>query len=189
MTSIDNFAVPMRTIFTSILILLAVSCFAQRSNNPMSKLSFKDRLYFGGDITLSVSGAATIVGAAPMLGYRITDKWSAGLGVSAYYFNVRTFNYATSFYGGNVFSRFLITDNIFAQSEYHIVNTDVAYSTSTEIIRTRENIPLWYVGGGYRQPVGGSGFASISVLFDLIGDPRAPYPNPTIRAGFNFGFN
>lgn len=154
----------------------------------MSNLSFKDRLFFGGDITLSISGNTSIVGASPMLGYRITEDWSAGVGLSAYYFNIRAINYSTSFYGGNIFSRYIIYQNVFAQSEFHVINTEVAYATVDEIIRTRENIPLWYVGGGYRQPIGGNGFATITVLFDLISDPRAPYPNPSIRAGFNFGF-
>jgi hypothetical protein len=179
----------MKTFIATSLVFLSLTCFAQRNNNPMSNLSFKDRLYFGGDITLSVSGSATVIGAAPMIGYRITEDWSAGVGISAYYFNVRAFNYSTSFYGGNIFSRYLILENVFLQSEFHLVNTDVGFSTPNEVIWTRKNIPLWYVGGGYRQPLGGRGYASITVLYDLIGDPNSPYPNPTIRAGVNFGFN
>lgn len=176
----------MKTFIATSFVLLSLTCCAQRDNNSMSNLSFTDRLYFGGDITLSISGSATIIGAAPMLGYRITENWSAGIGISAYYFNVRQSNYST-FYGGNVFSRYLITENIFAQSEYHMINTEV--DTIDEIVSRREYIPLLYVGGGYRYPLGGNGYASVTALYDLIGNPHAPYPNPTIRVGVNFGFN
>lgn len=180
----------MRIVILLFLLLPSLVLLGQRNDNPLSDLTFKERLYFGGDITVAVSGSATVIGAAPMLGYRITPDWSAGLGVSAYYFNVRgPFNFATSFYGGNLFSRYLITDNIFVQSEFHAVNTEVAFVTVDEVVRTREWLPLFYVGGGYRQPVGARGFVSVTVLYDVIDDPNSPYPNPTIRGGFSFGFN
>ena len=183
MTSIDNFVLSMKVILSSIFILLTSACLAQRSSNS----NIADRMYFGGDVTLRVSGPGTIIGASPMLGYQITDEWSAGVGLSAYYFKYRD-DFSSSFYGGNLFSRYLVFENVFVQSEYHIINTEVSHSTPSGIVRSRENIPIWYVGGGYRQPIGGRAFANITLLYDLIDDPRGPYPNPTIRAGFNFGF-
>ena len=174
----------MKVIISSIFILLAAACLAQRS----SISNIADRMYFGGDLTLRVSGPGTIVGASPMLGYQITDEWSAGVGLSAYYFKYRYDDDPSSFYGGNLFSRYLVFENFFFQSEYHIINTEVRTSTQSIIVGSRENIPIWYVGGGYRQPIGGTSFANITLLYDLIDDPRGLYPNPTIRAGFNFGF-
>ncbi|NNE55390.1 MAG: hypothetical protein HKN32_05180 [Flavobacteriales bacterium] len=156
------------------------------------KTAFKDKLYFGGDVTLSVSSTVTIIGASPLVGYRITDKWSAGVGLSYYYFSTRigTFSNSSSIYGGNVFSRLLITDNLFAQSEFHVVNTEaVIYDPSTDTASIeRLNVPMWYVGGGYRQPLGANAFASVTILYDLIDDINSPYQNPIFRGGFTFSF-
>ena len=169
-------------------LLISVATYAQKEDNP----AFKDRLFFGGDIALSFSSNTAIVGAAPLVGCRITDRWAAGVGVSYYYFRSSFFgqDYATSIFGGNAFTRVLITDALFAQTELNIINTDIyTYNPTTDTVeRGRGNIPMWYVGGGYRQNIGGNAFASVTVLYDLIDDLNSPYQNPIIRGGVSLGF-
>ena len=126
----------MKKLFTSFFLLSTLVAFSQ------SEERFVDRLYFGGDIALSVSTNTTIIGASPLVGYKITDNWSAGVGVSYYYYSVRfsSFDYKTSFYGGNLFTRLVVLDNVLLQSEFHILNTDAPLCRAT--VRRRVRAPV-----------------------------------------------
>jgi hypothetical protein len=169
-----------------LLCCATVSIFGQSASND-NKKDFWDRIYIGGDVSLNF-GTITIIGATPIVGYNITDRWSAGIGATYLYFaqNIQGYGrYSTSIYGGNVFSRFLITDQIFAQSEYHVLNLE-AYDLFLDDF-ARKNIPIWYVGGGYRAAVGSNSFIMIMVLLDLIDDINSPYSNPQIRGGISIG--
>ncbi len=180
----------MKYLTIGILVFLSSTLFAQKTESERG--SFRDRLFFGGDIALGISNNNTVAGASPFVGYRFNDKLSAGLGIMAYYYSTNYYGtrYSSSIYGGNVFSRYLIIENLFAHTEFQIVNTDTyEYDTNTETLsKVRVNVPLWYVGGGYRSPLGGSSFAQIVILYDLIQDPNSPYGSPlSIRGGIIFG--
>lgn len=172
----------------TLLCAFGLSIFAQSEEKPpKKKRDFWSRVYIGGDISANF-GTVTLIGASPLIGYRITERWSAGIGGTYLYFaqNIDGFGrYSTSIYGGNVFSRYLITDQIFAQSEYHILNLEAYDFVSNSL--GRKNIPIWYVGGGYRQQIGGNSFIMIMVLLDLIDDINSPYSNPQIRGGISVG--
>lgn len=177
----------------SVLLLLfsfsvvAGFCQGTSTKDQSGKKPFWDRVYIGGDVSLNF-GNITVIGATPMIGYNISERWSAGVGATYLYFsqNVRGFGrYSTSIYGGNVFSRFLITDQIFAQSEYHLLSVD-AYNFELDRFG-RVNVPIWYVGGGYRAQVGANSFIMIMALIDLIEDINSPYANPQIRGGISLG--
>jgi outer membrane protein assembly factor BamA len=176
-----------------LLILLMALSFQGWSQKEKERQGFSaDRIFFGGDITFNISNQVTAIGASPLVGYRITDKWSAGLGVTYLYYSIDYGifgQYNTSIYGGNVFTRVLITEQLFLQTEFHVINTDAAqYNPVTDAVETiRRNVPMWYVGGGYRVALGGNAYAALSVLYDVIDDPYSPYSNPNIRAGFVFG--
>lgn len=175
-----------------VLALLALSLQGTSQKEEGQKGFDPDRLFFGGDITLNISSGITAIGASPLVGYRITDRWSAGVGVTYLYYSVDfglAGKYSTSIYGGNVFTRVFVIDNIFAQTEFHIVNTDAAEydPVADEVSIVRRNVPLWYVGGGVRIPMGGNAFGAITGMWDLIDDPYSPYANPNIRIGFIFG--
>jgi len=177
-----------KSISLLLFALLAIGGYCQSASDAKPKdRRIWDRIFIGGDVSLTF-GSVTVIGATPTVGYMITNKWSAGIGATYLYFsqNIQGFGrYNTSIYGGNVFSRYLITDQIFAQSEYHVLNVD-AYDFEQDDF-ARKNIPIWYVGGGYRASVGSNTFVMIMVLFDLIEDLNSPYSNPQIRGGISIG--
>lgn len=157
------------------------------SDSP--RRSFWDRVYIGGDVSLNF-GTITVIGATPIIGYRVTDKFSAGVGGTYLYFSQNTGivgvgRYSTSIYGGNIFARYIITDQIIAQSEFHVLNVE-AYDLELRDF-ARVNVPIWYVGGGYRARIGPNSFILLMALFDLIEDPNSPYANPQIRGGVSIG--
>lgn len=145
---------------------------------------FSDRLVFGGNIQLQF-GNYTILGASPMIGYRITPRLLGGVGGIYTYYRIRDRfgTYENSIYGGSVFGRFYITEEIFAHAEYNLINLQVVELDQF----VRRNVDMLFVGGGYRMPIGENSYIAIMALFDVIQDRNSPYSNPTIRGGVLFG--
>lgn len=144
--------------------------------------SMKDHLFYGGGLGAQF-GNYTLINLSPMIGYRITDRWAAGIGSTYNYININTanYNYEGHVYGGSVFSRFFIIDNFFAHSEYELLNGN--WSGTQE----RFNVPSWFVGGGYLYPIGDKAGLGVTALYNLLPSTYSPYRNPIINVGFTYG--
>ena len=89
----------------------------QREQKP----PLKDRLFAGGDIGLQF-GTITYVYLAPILGYKVTEKFSIGGGPSYSYLkdNSNQFgpvSYTSSDYGGRVFGQYQVIPSAYAIAE------------------------------------------------------------------------
>lgn len=189
----------MRPVVLICLLCLSHLLSAQETNTgdePNPRKGFqKERLFTGGGATINFGTGVTVLGASPILGYRITDSWSAGVGVSAMYFRqvfVNGAEFSTFFYGGNAFTRLQLLNvpsigSVFAQSEFHVINTD-AYDQLNGRSLGRRNIPVWLIGGGLRQRLGNRMSGLFTILWDVIDDPNSPYINPFINFGVVVGF-
>lgn len=167
--------------------------------SAQNSMEGQQRWVYGGDIALAISNNTTIIGAAPTLGYRFTERLTAGGGFLYYYYRFRTTagDYTTSIYGPSAFGRYTLAnglisegDRLFFQSDYYLVNTEYlqSYSPSTgEIVYGRDWIPQWFMGGGYYTSLGGNVYGGLMVMWDVIGDSRAPFQNPMIRGGISIG--
>lgn len=164
------------------LILAAILsfylCHAQKTDDK-PKQTFGQRLVFGGNLGLSF-GTLTYIEASPTIGYRTTDRWINGAGVTYIYW--RAGNFSNSIYGGSLFSRYLIADNFIAHAEYQVVNLNCNYFG----INRRQNVPHLWVGGGYHTGRSQGLGLSLMLLYDLIQDPCSPFQNPSIRVGVNY---
>ena len=149
----------------------------------LNELSFKDRLYFGGNLGLSF-GTFTQVNISPIVGYRVTNDFSAGVGVKYDYLGFTgSPSYSLSTYGGSAFARYSIIENLFAYTEFEMLNIEF-YG-----LPEREWVPIGLIGAGYNfRPI------QIMLLYDLIGDKRNPYLSPLgnqsqlyVRFGAVFG--
>lgn len=174
-----------------------------------------DRLIIGGWGVFGIGSGVTNIGITPILGYRITDNFSAGIGFGYQYFRFKNyFVYATEidsfgypvsfdtanlnahFYSPSVWMRYLIWNNIFAHTEYEQnISTYREYYNNTlanppyETRKITVSVPSLLLGGGIRQPVGRRSSIVAMVLYDVIQDERSPYyQTVAIRLGFNFGF-
>lgn len=143
-------------------------------------------MFFGGNIGLQF-GNYTYVDISPMVGYRVTDRFSAGLSATYIYYSVNDpayYNYSSHIYGGSIFSRYLFTENVFAHAELELLNMDIY----DPFYLGRQTIPSLLLGAGYRMPMGSNASMSFLLLFDVIEDRYSPYINPIIEIGFGFGF-
>lgn len=178
-----------------ILLCIALACcgtssYAQESGN---RFNLKDKIFFGGGVTATF-GNVTVLGASPMVGYKINKRLSAGVGAEYLYYREKWQGlvYATSIYGGNIFSRYRISERIFAHGEMGFINWELPVFDPIRYIYTteRRNVPHLYLGGGYVQPISQRSSFIIMALYDALYNPlQSASPSPFIfRAGFNVGF-
>ena len=174
------------------------------ANAVKPKSDWKSKIFFGGGLGASFGNNNTYVEVSPLVGYRITERLSAGLGLSYIYLNrklnvdvyssggqylgTNTVTLETNNYGGRIFSRYFVTDDIFLHSEFEVLNSEIIDDVEVDRVTTvRENIPALFVGGGYAQRMGGNSALFIMALWDIIEDRNTPYENPLIRIGINVG--
>ena len=177
---------PMHQLYIILSCLaLASACFSQQPQEEEEpKKGWKDRIFTGGGLNLQF-GTVTVVGASPILGYMFTDKISAGIGITYLYYQNNTFNYKSSIYGGRLFGRYFVIDQLFLHAEYEVLNLQVYNDVKKAY--SREFAPGLLLGAGYSQLVGGTVRLNLMVLWDVIEDDYYPYTNPIIRGGLAFG--
>jgi len=187
-------------IFVCNLVLFVFTAQGQETEpvqeQESDKTTFADRFFFGGNLGLQF-GNTTYIDVSPLVGYKITKKLHAGLGVTYIYLNSKVifsnsqvYRYETSMYGGRLFGRYFVLDNLFGHVEYEYLNLGYPfYRTSTNKIEIqRENVHSFFVGGGYAQELGRNSAVVLMLLWNLNEGAYTPYQNPIIRIGINAGF-
>ncbi len=181
--------------FAIILIAFLLFDSSYAYGQQEKEVNWRDRLYFGGNLGLAF-GDITIIEVAPLVGYRITPRWSSGIGLKyEYYKTSRNVygNFSTSIYGGSVFTEYniwkdFITQGIslIAHCEYEALSLDQKYFEDPNLPHGRFILNSVLVGGGIRQHLGGRVSLNILILWNLNQTQYSPYENPTIRFNFNF---
>jgi hypothetical protein len=173
----------------SILFFLIVSLlYAHGKENPLMtqrpKWFDKEKVFLGGTAGLQF-GTSTFIDISPLVGYRFTESFSAGVGGTYQYFRYKTQVYSleTNVYGGRVFGRYFFLENFFAHTEYEVLNLEAFDLTPTQ----RVNVGSLLAGGGLIQRFGNNSGVTLMVLYNFTESYYTPYRNPIIRVGFIFG--
>lgn len=166
-------------------MFIGTSAMAQReiSGEPFK---LKDRLYYGGNVGASFSSNYSYFNVSPRIGCMINNNFSVGTGVTYLYMNNNAVG--SSVYGGNIFARYNIFQNFFAQTEVEELNTRYSYVINNELFSRRIWVPGWFIGGGIYQRISGRAGLSLAGFYNILYDSkRSPYNSPfVVRAGFNF---
>lgn len=189
-----------RFIHSSVLILTFLFVSNVTKAQDDEEVTWRDRLFFGGNISLSV-GTITAIQVAPLAGYRLTPRWSAGLGINYEYYkssgryfgSIPVNAYSTSIYGANVFTNYVFLKNfptdglsLLAQTEYEALSLEKKYFKDYTS-DGRFVLNSFFVGGGIRQRMGRRSSINILLLWNLNETQYSPYyNNPIIK--FNFIF-
>ncbi|MCY1719589.1 hypothetical protein OU798_04510 [Prolixibacteraceae bacterium Z1-6] len=182
------------TLVLSALFISAV-CFAQVQDTTVVKEPVvrkakidKSKLYYGGYLNLSI-GNYTVIGATPLVGYKVTPQFSVGGQLSYEYVKDKRYDtdYETSNYGLSVFSRYRIVPQLYVHAEFSEMNYKL-YDIQGRSERVW--VPFLWLGGGYSQPVTKNTWLNVQVLFDVINDENSPYKDwePYFSVGFGVGF-
>lgn len=149
--------------------------------------SIWNRLSPGGSLALQF-GNPTLIEVSPFLGYLISNTTTVGLGATYIYYSVNANgrSFATNTYGGRLFARQFVAQNIFAQVEWEALNFPRYINSQGDTERFWYNSPM--VGAGFFQPLGSRGGFSIMLLYALnYSAATSPYSSPVqVRIGYNF---
>ncbi len=166
------------------------------------------RLVVGGTLGIGF-GNYTTIAVAPVIGYRITDKFAAGVGFGYQYVKAKDYfeimdlngvinyyDYKSNMISASVWARYLILQQLFAHVEYeHNFMTFQDYrfaqngSGAIEDYKVKYNVPSLLVGIGYRQPVGANASFYIMGIYDVLQKEYSPYRGTIFpRIGFTLGF-
>lgn len=146
------------------------------------------KFYGGGTLGLTF-GSVTSITIMPELAYAVTEDFFVGGGVRYSYYQDNTVVpvYKSTIWGGKLFLRYYILENIFAHVEAERLYFQDPYQTSPTgsdwIYRD-----YFYGGGGYRQWVGSNSYMTMEILFDLTNNDYSFGTNPIFRIGFGVGF-
>lgn len=189
-------------VFTIILSSLVLSAQVEepvRNSDEKGKTSFSQRLVFGGDIGLSF-GTITYIKLAPVVGYKLTDRLTAGLGPIYIFEKYKNYGLQTSTYGGKAIMSFTIIKgtggagilglgDIVLHAENELINVEPLFYNPGiyyYYFGNRMWIDNLLLGGGLSQSLGGSFGVSMFILWDVTQNPYSPYSNPVIKFGFYF---
>lgn len=212
-----------KIIFTLLVSTLAFSTYAQEiyssSGKPLNENNKTtdeeeekgfnpNNMIFGGGFVLGAGGGVTNIGISPIIGYRFTERLSAGIGLGYQYLSVknydayidntgasRSYTLKTSIYSGSIWSRFVVWQNVFLHVEpemifWNRVNNVYYDAVANKVVEDKKNlfVPRLLLGGGLRQPISDRVSFVATALYDVIQDPNSPYNGFDIRFGVVAGF-
>ena len=157
---------------------------------PEPMIDIAGKLFLGGNVGFQAGAASTSVYLAPMLGYKLADDVMVGVGTSYLFLRQRivspTYNelFSTHVFGGSVFARYFVFENMFAHAEYEVLNL-----STYDSFNSRKNIGSLLAGGGYMQQIGEHFATNFSILWAFNQSAYSPYNSPlVIRPGFFYVF-
>lgn len=142
----------------------------------------ENRWFAGGMLGAGFSSYSSYVEVSPLVGFKVTPAFHVGSRIT-YIWN--SYQYTPDervnlhHYGASVFARYIFFKGLYGQVEFEGLSYDY-YNYP------REWITSLFLGGGYFQDIGGRGFASFALLFNVL--PNDLYINPIIRIGFGASF-
>ena len=188
----------------TLYVMFAIPASAQQN------YSFRDRLFLGGSFGLAI-GQYTDIEVSPHVGYYITPRWAAGIGITYEYYNnkyhweiydpnspyIQFESYETHIWGGRIFTNYVIVNNvndwiplglhfrIFAHAEYEALSYEKGFFVYDAPGRQLQNSML--VGGGFRFPMGRRSSMNLTILWNLNSNMNDIYNGrPILRFGYNF---
>lgn len=160
--------------------------------------SFKDRLWYGGGLTLGFSGGSGYslfaFGISPMVGYKVVGPLSVGprlsiLYTSQKYPGIKSFNLFDVEL--SLFARVKVYKGFFIQGELGTISDQYVYLIGNDLAKGTQTRPAQYVGLGYNFSNGNGGWGQeLSIMYDFyIASDINAYEQPwQYRLSFTYGF-
>lgn len=174
-----------------LFIFIHTALFAQDENHGQEdeKPSLRERIFFGGSFGFGF-GDITFIDLSPVAGYKISPRFSAGLGAVYQYTKYKQLDFSSNTYGGRAFGIAKLFDPVFAQLEYEYLNYEYLDFPEGQ---TRADFSSVLAGGGVSQPLSKNVFLNFTALYnfsyDLNNSEYKPYDSPwVIRVGVTAGF-
>ncbi len=156
--------------------------------SKQDKIIQPDRIYYGAELGLSF-GDYFQISVIPMIGYKLTPKFSVGGKIGYSYTADKRFEekITSNSYGASIFSRYSLIAGLYAHAEFAYFS----YEFQTRQLESeREWVPFIMLGGGYTLPISANTSMFVEVLWDVLQDENSPYDSsdPFIKIGVGVGF-
>ena len=154
--------------------------------------SAESKWYYGGTVGFSFWNDYTYIGIYPLVGYKVTPKFSIGGKIGYSYYNYHDTDLSTDNYGGSVFTRYRVIPQFYLHGEfvYFSYEQQTYDRANMEYVTERNWVPFILLGGGLSQNIGQNVWAYVEILFDVLQDENSPYEGwePFISIGVGVGF-
>ena len=176
----------MRLVILIMLVFFLMPAFANENEEvDVQDLSYRERIFVGGYLGLQI-GSYTFVEVSPIVGYRLTNRVDAGFGSTYQYSRGFLQDSGTHTFGGSGFARFSIIPQAFLHAEYELLNLE-----TPPALNDQEDDRIWeenyFLGAGYRVPVGENAFFNLMVLYNFNQDSHVYFQNPVYRLSVEIG--
>lgn len=156
---------------------------AKKEESDFKNLPPIDRLRTGGSFGLSL-GTVTNINIAPNIGYELTEKLVAGVGINLMYFKYRYYNINTLYYGGKGFLMYSVLPMVNLIGEFEAMNVERSY-------QKRQWLGSPMIGASYSQSISKKLVKAVhfTVLYNLnynnqldkySGQNLSPYGSPFV---------
>ncbi|MDP2721201.1 MAG: hypothetical protein Q8O72_00475 [Bacteroidales bacterium] len=181
------------TIVLILMVISSVELQAQYMNlgGQATKVKTNEHRWFvGGMLGGSFSSYGGSFEIAPIVGYKVTPEFAVGTRLTYIYSSYKSQYSSTRYnlndYGASLFARYQFYKYFFGQAEYEALSLEMP---PRPLEPSRILLNSLFVGGGIIQPLGGRGFATVAILFNLLENEYSNYvySNPIIRVGFGVG--
>lgn len=142
-----------------------------------------DKFFFGGSFGLQV-GQVTYINVAPIVGYKVTDRYRVGVGLNYIFTNF--FGQKNNLIGGRLFQQFFVWKGVFAHAEYEFMDYPNGYNNFGQPTRGISN--SFNLGAGYQQNFGRRAFSNIMILYNVIHDKNNTIYNTPLSFRVTIGF-
>ncbi len=163
----------------------------QQPQQEDSKVPLSEKIFFGGSFGMGF-GTYSYVNLSPLVGYKLTPRFSLAGGVIYQYSKWKNANFSSNMYGARALGIAKVYGPIFAQLEYEYLNYDSYSYYSNEDSRRGYNSV--FGGGGIAQPISNNVYFSAVALYNFTyGNGSSyysvPYDSPWVfRVGVTAGF-
>lgn len=186
----------MRRFVSFCLIVLAMCTATVSAQLPKAPSEMKGKIVTGGNFGFDIWGNTLYFSVSPQIGYRLTRGLEAGvrLGYDLNYTFDRYYgNWSVHHISAGAYINYEIIKGIYV----HLEDEETCRLVFDGLVSNGSG-PRWYnslfVGAGYRQYISETGYAYITLLYNLrwdysVGEVNSPYSRPLmVRVGYCFGF-
>ncbi len=152
---------------------------APKGSNSAADLPASERFFFGGGGGFNTGVNAfgyryTYISVSPLVGYRLTLPWSAGLQVMYSTYRYPQLGTSLSQYGVAPFTQYRF-GKLFAYAEYQVISAPNVNNDQRGIYN---RLPL---GIGFTQPIGTRAAINVVALYDVLYNKRTSvFPSPWV---------
>ena len=186
----------MKKILLSILFLASVLGLEAQYLEKDPPPSPVQRIFFGGNLDMGF-GTVTQISLSPEVGYRITNRLSAGVGIDYMFVYSEEYNFKGSIFGGSVFASFTVIKSLgelipFLGTDMGIlVYGQFSYTNMGKFYTALSGEePMWIaspmLGLGFQVPIGQRSYMVLSVMYNFDESMYSIYSNPVVKVSYQF---